>query len=475
MKTFATRLTIICLFFFSCSSGNSGEMHSAAAQGSKTTPAYDNSLTAGKITDSIACQGHEDQSYALYLPSSYAADKKYPCIYFFDAHARGSLPLRKYKDIAERYGFVLIGSNSSKNGMQWQQTSRLVNVLMTDTRSRIHIDSQRIYLAGFSGGARVAGNVAMTAGGVAGVIGCAAGIMGSGRPVEHTFDYFGIVGKYDFNYGEMVQQDQAMQQQGFTHQLLAFAGKHDWPPAADFNTAVLWMQVNAIKEKRQSQNDSIVAAFNADFNKRITAAAGDPITQYDLLDGAVRTLGGWLAVVSFRKQLNELSAAVYYKKALALQEQLQRQEADSMSAFSSEFPEHDVAWWTAKITALRKSIKTANVARVGEMNQRLLAFLGLMGYMSSSHAIGNGDLQHAADYLKIFKLADPSNPDCPYLSAKYYMQKGDPAQAVASLHEAVALGYADVGELGAEPAFASLHDQAGFKEVMSGIQANRSK
>ena len=83
---------------------------------------------------------------------SNSPEKKFPCIYFFDAHARGSLPVRTYKDLAEKYGFVLIGSNISKNGTEWQVTNDGVKVLMEDTRSRINIDPKRIYTSGFSGG-----------------------------------------------------------------------------------------------------------------------------------------------------------------------------------------------------------------------------------------------------------------------------------------------------------------------------------
>ena len=44
------------------------------------------------------------------------------------------------------------------------RTNDLVKALMADTRSRINIDPQRIYTAGFSGGSRVAVSVAIVDG-----------------------------------------------------------------------------------------------------------------------------------------------------------------------------------------------------------------------------------------------------------------------------------------------------------------------
>src|ERR1700761_2658379 len=111
---------IFAILLFSCSTGNGGQ----AAVGTKDTAVvaathYDDAIAKGEVIDSIKCADKPGQYYALYLPSSYTTARKFPCIYFFDAHARGALPLHKYKDLAERYGFILAGSDVSSNGMQW--------------------------------------------------------------------------------------------------------------------------------------------------------------------------------------------------------------------------------------------------------------------------------------------------------------------------------------------------------------------
>src|ERR1017187_4246613 len=73
------------------------------------------SFEAGKIIDPVICKSDSTQSYALYIPAK-ANKSALPIIYFFDAHGDGALPLKKYKSLADAYGFILIGSNSSKNG-----------------------------------------------------------------------------------------------------------------------------------------------------------------------------------------------------------------------------------------------------------------------------------------------------------------------------------------------------------------------
>jgi hypothetical protein len=46
-------------------------------------------LQTGVITPKIICIAKPDQSYAVYLPSNYSADRKWPILYAFDPAARG--------------------------------------------------------------------------------------------------------------------------------------------------------------------------------------------------------------------------------------------------------------------------------------------------------------------------------------------------------------------------------------------------
>src|ERR1700756_4760718 len=99
------------------------------------------------------------QEYAIYLPTNYTADKKWPVIYFFDPHGVGNLPIKIYKQLAEKYGFVIAGTYNSKNGMQMNESGHAALSLMRDVDQRISVNNARIYTFGFSGGARVACSV----------------------------------------------------------------------------------------------------------------------------------------------------------------------------------------------------------------------------------------------------------------------------------------------------------------------------
>src|SRR5580698_1066095 len=114
-----------------------------------------NSVPAGQIVPNEVARNHPDQSYALYLPSDYTPSKKYPIVYAFDPGAHGVQPVEHMKDAAERYGYIVAGSNNSRNGSLKLQ-SDAAQAIFEDTHERFSVDDRRMYVAGFSGGARVA-------------------------------------------------------------------------------------------------------------------------------------------------------------------------------------------------------------------------------------------------------------------------------------------------------------------------------
>jgi len=473
-------LAIATISFFSCNAGNRGKTASSAkdsvgsAGRAVSTPGYDTSLIKGKVTDSITCRKDGRQYYALYLPSNYNPADPYPCIFFFDAHARGGMPVRAYKNIAEKYGCVLAASDNSKNGTPWPETNALANTMMQDVRTRININPRRVYTAGFSGGSRVASSIAILDGGVAGVMGCAAGFPSLEKGLQDKFDYFGIVGDFDFNETEMAQLDAMLEQNGFAHQLLTTGNIHGWPAPADFETGLLWMQVNGMKEQLQPANDAVIAAFKKDFDTRIAAAraSGEWIRAYDLLAGVIRALDGLADVSLYKKQIADLGGSANYRSAMAMQAKLQPEEMGQQQELRRQFEGMDEKWWGEKIALLNGSIKNAKTLQESQMYRRLLNYLGLLGYMYSDHALRTSDLTNAETYLKIFKMADPKNPDCSYLAAVYYMEKGNQPQAITALNEAAALGYSEVSKLMTDPAFGSMYNDPAFMDVVHKVADN---
>src|SRR4030095_2108462 len=126
-------------------------------------------LQRGVIIDEVKCANDQAQSYALYLPSTYSAERTWPLLIAFHPAARGRAMVQKSQAAAEQYGWIVAGSSTSRNG-PWAVSMAAVQAMGPDLGRRFSIDAQRVYLTGMSGGARVALRMALANNNIAGVI-----------------------------------------------------------------------------------------------------------------------------------------------------------------------------------------------------------------------------------------------------------------------------------------------------------------
>lgn len=216
-------------------------------------------VPAGTVVPDVKCAGDPSQSYALYLPSAYTPDRAWPVIFGFDPGGRGRNPVDRYQAAAERYGFILAGSNNSRNGSA--EVGQAVTAMSRDVAARFHTDPARIYIAGMSGGARVAVGVALFTPRVAGVVASSAGLP-DGQP-RKTLDFpiFMTAGTEDFNHLEMRRLDRALTT---PHRLVIFNGGHTWLSPALAMEAVQWMELQAMKTGLEARDEGKIEAILAE-------------------------------------------------------------------------------------------------------------------------------------------------------------------------------------------------------------------
>jgi predicted esterase len=235
----------------------------------KSTPL---ALPTGVLIPRQVCAAKPDQSYALYLPSHYAPDKPWPIMYAFDPDGRGSVPVELMKDAAERYGYIVVGSNNSRNG-SWKVETEAAQAMLEDTHARFAIDDRRLYFAGFSGGARVASLLAQRCKCAAGVLLNGAGFAGAAPSSDAVFAVFAAVGSFDFNYPELSSLDEKLEQAGFPHILRHFDGPHQWAPPEMMDEALGWFRLIAMKQNREARDDRFIALEKTEVVTRAQALA----------------------------------------------------------------------------------------------------------------------------------------------------------------------------------------------------------
>lgn len=231
----------------------------------------------GQIVAEVHCAADPAQSYALYLPSAYTADREWPVIFAFDPGGRGLNPVERYQAAAEKYGYIVAGSNNSRNG-DWEVTKAAVAAMTSDIAARFNISQKREYVAGMSGGARVALGVGLSSPAVAGVIASSAGYPDNTPRKELPFPVFETAGTEDFNLLEMRDMDRDLTS---PHRLVVFAGPHLWPPAEVATEAVEWMEIQAMKSGRKARDQAEADAIFASRAAAVSLDRTDAATLYE--------------------------------------------------------------------------------------------------------------------------------------------------------------------------------------------------
>lgn len=332
-------------------------------------------LQPGKFYESIASLTDPAITYALYLPSDYIHSKKFPVIVLFDPHGAGTMPVKKFQELAEKYKFILIGSNNSKNGQPSEETSRIVSALWNELGNRYTVDQRMILTSGFSGGSRIASMLALSIDGIRGVIACGAGLPATDKLPSFHFNYFGIVGNADFNMWEMRDLEKNLRSSGIRHSLLIFNGIHAWPGAEVYEKAIQWQLMKAM-------DDSVIPS--------------DPKVKTDFSEG-------WTMLEK---------KGIIIKPSPA-DEKVQDKELALQQNFAEAFYSKDIEWWQRKIRQL-KSVKGVPPDDT-LMNRRLTSYIGLVCYSVSYRALAARNAGLLENTIKVYELVEPQNTEIPKL------------------------------------------------------------
>ena len=469
---FLSSAIIIALLLYGC--GNNQVKTDKKKQKQKK---HYSSISPGRVYDNIKCIEDMTFSYALYLPENYSNNNLYPVIFFFDAHKRGKLPVKRYRYLANRYNYILAGSNNSTNGQTAKEMDRAVNIMMNDVKNRFKIDDSRIYTSGFSGGARVASGVALFDGGIKGVIGCAAGFPQLQSQPKTNFAYIGIVGNKDFNYLEMKDLDNMLDAWDTYNYLLIYDGKHDWPPAGVMNQGFMFMEFDAMRNGLLPVDNGAISEFKQ-INDSARYAARQKKDWYGLYEAdrkATVFLQGLDDPEEYKKEVSQLVKKPQFIVQQDQEMQLEKKESQLQQKYISAMPAQSKSMWKKEINELIRLSEHAGTEAERLMSKRLMNYLSLISYISAKNALKQKQAGAADKFLMIYEMVDPDNPEVYYLKAAYYMmlKKNDPA--LRQLQKAADKGFKEPERLRNSETFKVLKNRKEFQEIIDKMEQNSAE
>ncbi len=369
---------------------------------------------AGAITDSISIPDKGGENFSLYLPKSFKHDFLNSIVFIFEPMGRAPLGIEVFIEAAETYGHILVCSTAIKNG-PYQRNFEITERLINHVFSEFNINENQIYLAGFSGGSRLASAIASLTNIAAGVIACGAGFTTSHTPSTQKFDYVGICGNKDMNFMEMMSVRRYLQNIRFNNSLFTFDGNHRWPPQDQILKAFDWLSIEAHKkgfikkpEKaiRNSYVNNLKFAKKAETQKNAIRA----IEEYERVLSTYKAFYTLDSIATKIEVLKKGKATISAEKSRKIAFEKEKKYTEIVvSRFSEDFnssKKANVSWWKKQLTRINNEKGSAD-SEFDNMVERLRYKIYAMAYEKMVFATPRATEEQVAFCKEICRLIYP--------------------------------------------------------------------
>jgi len=364
------------------------------------------------------------------LQSKNRQKAKETLIVVIDPHGDGKLAVSEFKKMTENFDCTIIGLNDVENNIP--DFEEKIKNDINSVKSNLDLKIKHLFIAGFSGGARMAFQYALS-NSAAGVLMCGAGI--NMKNIESLkFPSAMIIGTHDFNfieqyyspYSEVVTNNKVL--------TLLFEGTHEWPPEDNILTAMIFLfQKNGINSGKQI-SDYKIQADDCLNNKEYFKAFKSYEAYYKMCNDEEKKS----AETALNNLLNNLSFKSFIKQ---YQASLQK-EIDRNNKYIQLLNKNDLSFWhdeVLKINHLKKSENALEAASYA----RTKAYLGIAMYSFVNREITNPWSKTVDKYLKIYEMLEPENSDLWFFKSVREKQKNNSALSEKYLKRAFAFGFKD--------------------------------
>jgi len=441
------------------------------------TPALTQALSPGKVNEQVVTQTDPEQSYAAFLPPDYDSQRSWPTVFCLDPRARGATAISRFVPAAQKYGFVVLCSNNSRNGLDGPTITKIFTTFWEDAHRRINIDQKRTYVAGFSGGARLAASFAARCRGcLTGVIATGAGFPPEPQPDQNiAFAYFAAAGVDDFNAAELWELEKKFRSLKAPFHFESFAGGHEWAPEATIERALLWLNLQAMKTGSLATDDKFI---ESQFVSRTNGV--DQLMAQKNYSEAQREL---LSIIRDFKGLKDSNATQAKSDELAKSNELKKDERIHEAAFKQQLNEAGEIYslWmkapnpdevrsprydaSSRIADFRKRRDEAADSPARRLARRVLSQLLIQSIESAQAALRSNKAEVAVINLQLAKEIDTKNPNLVFELARAFAIKRDKGSTLDTLEEAISLGFKDSVRLRSDEAFSFVSTDARFRKL----------
>ncbi|MAP54176.1 hypothetical protein [Altibacter sp.] len=431
----------------------------------------------GQILDSLPVM-ESKETYALYIPTSYTEENPSSIIFIFDPVGRGRTGIHPFLKASETYGHILVCSNDSRNG-PYERNIAVVNRLFATIFQTFTIDEQRVYLSGFSGGARLATTIAVMTGKIAGVVSCGSGFSPNALQIPtmtRKFSYVGIVGDRDMNFQELFRVGALFSKFGINNEILTFEGEHRWPSSEIVLRAFDWLELQDVLSNKFRMKDTVMlAALHRNYQAGLQfERKGAPLAAVNEYDRVLRMFRPYFNLDTVRLTIKRLRKEKAFKIAVSKNEKIKKEEEKIRERFEMRFFSElnnnatmtDTIWWVEEFQKIKKIYIKSPDPAFQKMGERIINAMNAVTYETGEEALRNLAVSKAlyCHHLRVLLLPEQSYPY--FQLARDYALQNNLDKTLKYLALAVAKGFTAKERVLSTAEFKKYHQDPKFQKLL---------
>lgn len=355
-------------------------------------------------TDS--CSLNQKHTYQVFVPSVEQSNRELPLIVVIDQHGDGKMAVARFKNAAQKYQAVVVGSNLIRNN----DTTFLqkIDELIADVKIQYPVGNA-LYMGGFSGGARMAIEYASSHS-VNGVIAC--GALGQlGQLSLLTCKIMLVIGMDDFNFIETAPFVLNPLQIPSNLSIEITKESHAWPENKLLQQAMGYL-LFATPSGNMTDKRILIREFVDEQKRRI-----DSLNQTNENIQAVLVARNMSSSYTFERESSFLALSDQlmqnenYKLQINTLTQCFQFETKAREGYYNTLFQKDTVWWGQEIDFLNSKIKSEKDEYTQMTYQRIKEFLKIVCYSFCQRFTREKEAQKLEQVLSVFRIVEPLDPD----------------------------------------------------------------
>jgi hypothetical protein len=227
-------------------------------------------LQRGVLIDSLPINDSIANRLRLYLPADFKASRTWPLLFICNLDGEEMRTIRYMKSEADKNGYILASSDAIIDSTSLTNKLLVISKDIEKVKELLPIDNQRVYTAGYDKAGQLAVLVPMVFSTVAGVLSMAS-ILPNTELIDKKkqFDYVGIMGRADFQYLRLREEEELLNQRKIPNHILFHSDRHQWPDRTYIDLGMQVLTLRGMKKKGAVRDTAQIRSSYEEFRNHI--------------------------------------------------------------------------------------------------------------------------------------------------------------------------------------------------------------